>query len=174
MGTFWQGTFVEGEFIVRVVDERGKVIRRVEMLVEDNGGRPAYYYPVSNFTPRANVVSDADGTLVFYHIKRPPPEFGGNCRYVFFLYPIGDQPPVYNCVFVRDGRRIGKVAYHVLERKLTMPYTATKYLPHKRIHWEWSEEDMEKLPWFVKPSGEVMTEELEFPVYEGALKLDTG
>jgi hypothetical protein len=117
MGIIWDGGFPQEEFEISFRDASGNATKGVELRVEDNEGRPFYFYPVSDYAPDLTPTSDENGIMIFHHIRSTALEFGGHEWYLFFFIPIGDGSPKYVCRFLHDGREVYRIPYHKLRRR---------------------------------------------------------
>lgn len=98
------GSFLEGRFSIRIVDEKGRPIEGVNMWVSHITGGLAYGYPVTDFVPGLMPTSDRNGMLLFHHFHGKGPEFCGSTRSLFWYIPIDDDdPPDYKLRFSRKG-----------------------------------------------------------------------
>jgi hypothetical protein len=122
----WDGGFPSGEFRLRVIDPEGKPVSGASLRVYEGGtGERAYEYPLDDYLPDHELVSGEDGTIIA-HRKNGEMQFGGEAWRLFWLIPMGDKAPEYDCEITADGYATLRFP---VNRVFKSPYKAYDQIP---------------------------------------------
>jgi hypothetical protein len=154
----WDGGFPQVEYRVHFMDQTQHPVKGVKLKVIDNRGNISFGYPVTDFREASVPTSGEDGAMVFHHVDLSP-EFGGSCRKLFFLFPIGKcGPPQYNLQFLLLNRVIASFPYS--------DYLGTRpnwdSLPTVKRGWEEKSHSPPSLPEHLRTENRSLPPSLEY------------
>jgi hypothetical protein len=94
---YWDGGYPAGEVRLKIVNGKGEPIKGAVLRVyRGTGSQLSFEYPVCNFVADHDLVSDENGQIIAIQ-PRGGFQFGGEAWDLFWLIPIGHQPPKYEC-----------------------------------------------------------------------------
>lgn len=118
----WDGGFPQVEFQISFLDEQRSPLKGVKLAVTDSKEELAFGYPVIDYRQDSVPTSNDDGLMIFHHINLTP-EFGGKCRWLFFVFPVGEcEAPKYTLHFLIQDKEMARYEYH-------------KYLGEGAVSW---------------------------------------
>jgi|ERR1043165_5204122 hypothetical protein len=109
----WLGAFPEGECRLNIRNVDGARVKgAVLRLYRGETNEPAYKQPILNYVPDKELSSDENGRIVAY--TGYSGKFGGHSWKLFWLIPMGDKGPEYNCELSAAGYKPAKFSIHQL------------------------------------------------------------
>lgn len=157
----WDGGFPQVEFQVTVIDRGGVPLEGVTLSVTSHNGETTFGYPVTDFTESLTPTSDERGLLVFHHVNLSP-EYGGKCRKLFFLIPVGTcEAPRYTLHFLLRDKEVARFEY---DEYLGRKPSDWSLLPKKKRRWEYVGRSSASLPEHLRPENHFMPNTLDYYV----------
>ncbi len=157
----WDGGFSQVEFQVTVINQNGRPIEGVTLSVTDHKGDSALGYPVMDFRGGLTPTSDEKGLMVFHHVNLSP-EFGGKCRKLFFLIPVGVcEAPKYHLHFLLRDRELACYEYSDYLGRWPLDW---KTLPKVKRPWKPMGRSPASLPEYLRLENRSMPPNLEYYV----------
>jgi len=112
----WKGGYGPGRFEFEFQDRKGNPVQGVWLEVFRADETRMDKYLVKGFDQNNQLRSDEKGVL---SIETLGQNFGGQCRYLFLLIPIGKchgEGPVIYCKFFRQAKQVCQITYEELMR----------------------------------------------------------
>jgi hypothetical protein len=133
--TVGDGLFPQAQFRIKFVDSIGKPIEGVQLAVIDASNKDSPYYPVSDYSRKQSLRSNANGVITFHHICGGI-EFSCHCCRLLWIIPIGScSSPSYYCMFTWRSQVVYRCTYAELYRDVDLPH-----LRHVTMKWKVDEE----------------------------------
>jgi len=111
-GIIWDGGFPATECRLKFVDSEGKPVPGVTLTVFTKTGGVCHYYPIDEFVPNKQVVSDGEGRMVFHHTPVFL-EYSGHVSSNLIGMRFGEtEAPHYECGFTHQGREVFRTKYN--------------------------------------------------------------
>ncbi len=116
------GAFAQAVHVVRFHDAQQNSIEGVEVVVTDKRGRIAVGYPVSNFTGRGSITSDANGELRLFHVSDGVEFSVHGGTYFYLVRAQGNGAPSYTVNYYVGDSVILSHDYFGLDKELYATY----------------------------------------------------
>lgn len=104
----WDGSFPSGEFHLQIQNQTGTPIKGAKLnIYKGIIKQHAFGYPFGNYQAENSLISNEAGEIVITHHSLGF-EFGGTRWYLFWIIPMGQRSPTFNCEITADGYETGK------------------------------------------------------------------
>jgi len=101
----WIGGFPLGEFRIKVTSSDGKPIEGATLRIySKKTSKLASYFPIDNHVTGEELTTNKDGETVALRVNGGI-DFGGHSWRLFWIIPMGDRSPKFNCVLSAAGFR---------------------------------------------------------------------
>jgi hypothetical protein len=126
---FWDASLPSGEFRLTIRDADGKPVKGAILRIYRGGTREiAIHYPLENKEGGRAFVSDEKGRITA--LRKSDWRFGGNVWHLFWLIPMGDKVPEYDCEITAEAFKPLKFSARDLSRS---PHQSHEDFPKTKI-----------------------------------------